>query len=209
MDYNSNGIVISFPLELIENRNSFPPKRAITCSVLVDNKEIGGIFIVCPSQEMKYFNIIPSSPPEPPLKFRMLDFKKKIFVIEIWLQFSENPEKYLKLHLNPHDTGVKKLLKICSETNMISFHFYDTDTHLISTAITNFNDEESDWFDRNYKLSTKLILDQSGYESVAEFLYNEVSNTDRIFRYLPRNKPDFFVREGEKQVVLHDISKLN
>lgn len=209
MDYNNNRIDISYPFELIENRNSFPPNRAIPCSVLVDNKEVGGIFIVCPSQEIKYFNIIPSSPPEPPLKFRMLDYKKRIFVVEIWMQFSQNPEKFLKLHLNPHDTSVKKLLKLGSETNMISFHFYDADTHLLSTAITNFNDEETDWFDRNYKLSTKLISDKRGYESIAEYLYNEVSSTDRIFKYFAWNKSDFFVREGGKQVIFHEISKLN
>jgi len=209
MDYNNNRIDISYPFELIENRNSYKPNSAIPCSVLIDNKEVGGIFIVCLTQEIKHFNIIPSAPPEPPLKFRMLDYKKRIFVVEIWMQFSQNPEKYLKIHLNPHDKSVKKLLKLCSKTNMISFHFYDTDTHLLSTATTNFNNEETDWFDRNYKLSTKLIYDKRGYERIVEYLYNEVSSTDRIFKYFTQNKSDFFVREGGKQVMLHEISKLN
>jgi len=209
MDYKKNKIDISYPLELIENRNSFPQKHVIPCSVLVDNEEIGGIFIVCPSQEIKYFKILPSSPPEPPLKFRMLDYKRRIFVVEIWMQFSQNPEKYLKMHLNPHDKYVQKLLKLGSKTNMISFHFYDTGSHLLSSAITNFNDEETDWFDRNYKLSTKLISDQRGYKSIAEYLSDKVSSTDRIFKYFNQSKSDFFVREGGKQVMLHEISKLN
>ena len=92
---------------------------------------------------------------------------------------------------------------------MISFHFYDTDTHLLSSAITSFNDEETDWFDRNYKLSTKLISDQRGYKRLAEYLCAEVSNPDRIFKYYNQKKSDFFVREGGKQVILHEISKLN
>jgi len=209
MDYNRNKIDISYPFELIKNRNSFPEKHVIPCSVLVDNEEIGGIFIVCPSQELKYFKIIPSSPPEPPLKFRMLDYKKRIFVVEIWMQFSQEPEKYLKMHLNPHDKYVQKLLKLGSETNMISFHFYDTDTHLLSSAITSFNDEETDWFDRNYTLSNKLISDRRGYENIAKYLYNEIPSTDRIFKYFNHSKPDFFVREGGKLVMLHEISKLN
>jgi hypothetical protein len=209
MDYKNNKIDISYPLELIEKRDSFPQNHAIPCSVLVDNKEIGGIFIVCPSQEIKYFKILPSPPPEPPLKFRMLDYKQRIFVVEIWMQFSRNPEKYLKIHLNPHDKSVNKLLKLGLKTNMISFHFYDTDTHLLSSAITSFNDEETEWFDRNYKLSTKLISDQRGYKILTENLCNEVSSTDRIFKYYNQKKSDFFVREGGKQVMLHEISKLN
>ncbi|MCA1759052.1 MAG: hypothetical protein LC658_04710, partial [Bacteroidales bacterium] len=135
--------------------------------------------------------------------------KKRIFVVEIWMQFNKNPEKYLKMHLNPHDKYVQRLLKLGSKTNMISFHFYDTDSQLLSSAITNFNDEERDWFDRNYKLSTNLISDQRGYKSIAEYLYNEISSTDRIFKYFNQSKSDFFVKEGGKQVMLHEISKLN
>lgn len=70
MDFKSNKIDISYPVELIESINSFPPKHVVPCSALVNNEEIGGIFIVCPPLEIKYFNIIPTSPPEPPLKFR-------------------------------------------------------------------------------------------------------------------------------------------
>jgi len=58
-------------------------------------------------------------------------------------------------------------------------------------------------------MSSKLVSDWRGYERIAEYLYNEVSSTNRIFKYLARNKSDFFVREGGKQVVLHEISKLN
>ena len=200
---------ISYPLELIDNRKFFPPNHVIPCSVLIDNKEIGGIFIVCSSQEIKYFNIIPSSPPQPALKFRMLDYEKRIFIVEIWMQFSRSPEKYLKMHLNPHDRSVQKLFEIGSKTNMISFHFYDTDTQLLSSAITNFNDEEIDWFDRNYKLSAKLISDQRGYNILKDYLSSKVSGTDRIFKYYDQKKYDFFVREGGKQVMLHEMSKLN
>jgi hypothetical protein len=141
MNFKNNKIDISYPLELIEKRNSFPPNHVIPCSVLVDNKKIGGIFIVCPSQEIKYFKIVPLPPPEPPLKFRML------------------------------------------------------------------NDEETDWFDRNYKLSTKLISDQRGYKILTEYLCKEASSTDRIFKYYNQKKSNFFVREGGIQVALHKVSK--
>ena len=209
MDNKKKKIDISYPHELIKNRNKFPQQHVMPCSVLVENEEIGGIFIVCPSEDIKYFKIISSSPPAPPLKFRMMDYKKRIFVVEIWMQFNQNPEKYLKMHLNPHDKNVQRLLKLGAKTNMISFHFYDTGSKLLSSAITIFNEEETDWFDRNYKLSTNLISDQRGYKIIAEHLYNEISDTDRIFKYFHQSKSDFFVKEGGKQVMLHEISKLN
>ncbi len=208
MDYKNNKIDISYPLELIENRDIFPLNHVIPCSVIVDNKEVGGIFIVCSSKDIKYFKIVPLPPPSPPLKFRMLDYKKRIFIIEIWMQFNRNPEKYLKMYLNPHHKSVQKLLELSLKTNMISFHFYNADTHLLSSAITNFNDEETEWLDRNYKLSTKLISDQSGYKSITEYIYNDVSSTDRIFKYFYQKKSNFFVREGGRQVMLHELSKI-
>ena len=117
---NEKKINISYPFELIDKRKNFPSNHVIPCSVLVDNEEIGGIFIVCPSKDMKYFNISPSPPPNPPIKFRMLNSDKKIFVVEIWMLFRQNPEKCLKMHFNPHDLNVQKFLKLGTKTEGIS-----------------------------------------------------------------------------------------
>lgn len=207
MDFKSNKIDISYPLELVGSINSFPPNHVVPCSVLVNNKEIGGIFIVCPPLEIKYFNIISTAPPEPPLKFRMLNFKSRVFVIEIWMEFNRNPEKYLKMHLNPHDLSVRKLIRLVTETKLISFHFYDINTHLLSTAITGLSDEEADWFERNNKLVTKLISGRHEFEILSNFLKNKITSTDRIFKYYNQSKSDFFVRNGGTQVVMGGISK--
>jgi hypothetical protein len=207
MDFKSNKIDISYPLELAESMNSFPPKHVVPCSALINNEEIGGIFIVCPSLEIKYFNIVPTSPPEPPLKFRMLNFESRIFVIEIWMEFSRNPEKYLKMHLNPHDLSVRKLIRLVTETKLISFHFYDIKSKLLSTAITGLSDEEADWFDRNNKLVNKLISDRHEFEVLSNFLKNKITSTDRFFKYFNQGKSDFFVRDGGIQVVMGEISK--
>lgn len=209
MNYTNEKINISYPLNLIENLKNIPQNNVTPCSVLINNDEIGGIFIACSSQDKKYFNILPSSPPEPLLKFRMLDFKKRIFVVEIWMQFEKNPKKNLIMHLNPHNSDVKKFFKLSTKTKMISFHFYDTDTHLLSSAITIFNNEETDWLARNYRLSTKLISDQKGYSILTEHISKEISETDRIYKYFAHNKTDFFVKDGGKQVMLYEISKLN
>ena len=209
MNYKKGGIDISYPLGLIKNRKNVPLNHVAPCSVLLNNEEIGGIFIACASQDIEYFQILPSKPPEPLLKYRMLNFEKQIFVIEIWMLFKQNPEKYLKMHLNPHDLNVKKFLKLGIKTQMISFLFYNRDTHLLSSAITNFNNEEADWFERNYDLSTKLPSDQMGYSLLAERLSQEISSTDRIYQYFAHNRTDFFVQDGGTQVVLKKISKLN
>jgi hypothetical protein len=202
MDFKNTKTTISFPLELIENKESFPLNHAIPCSVLVNDEEIGGIFIPCSSQTIEYFKIKPPKAPEPPLKFRMMNFQEIVYIVEIWMLFNQKPEKYLKIHLNPHDKSVQKLLKLGAETNIFSFHFYDTKTRLISTAITGLNHEEKEWFNRNHKLSSKLYSDMELYESLAENLRNKITGSDRIFNYHRQNKYEFFVRDGGKQVVL-------
>lgn len=196
---------MKYSVELINNMEDFPEKSVIPCSVLFENQEIGGIFIICPPQEIEYFEIKQSPSPEPPLKFRMLNFKKEIFVIEIWMQFGENPEKYLKMHLNPHDEQVRRFLALVSETNMISFHFYNTSSHDISLAITNLNDEEEGWFIRSYKLSTGLAPNRHDYQAVADHLYDGVSGVDRVFKFHDAGRSDFFIHEGGQQVALQEI----
>ncbi|MCC5915896.1 MAG: hypothetical protein JJU02_01080 [Cryomorphaceae bacterium] len=200
---------ISYPHKLIQNIETIPLRHAAPCSVLVGNMEIGTIFIACPSKDMKYFEIVPSSPPEPPRKFRMLDYKKEIFVLELWMLFSVKPEKYLKIHLNPHDKNVQRLLKLGSKTNMISFLFYDGGTQQLSTAITSLDDEEKAWFDRNSKMAASLTPNQRDYDTISKFQCNHIASTDRIFKYFNQSNRDFFVNEGEKLVQLHETSKLN
>ncbi|MBM2814326.1 MAG: hypothetical protein HW421_1088 [Ignavibacteria bacterium] len=64
MNYLNKKNNIGFPLNLIENLKDIPSNHAFPCSVLVNNAEIGGIFMVCSSQDMEYFNILPTSPPD-------------------------------------------------------------------------------------------------------------------------------------------------
>lgn len=69
MNYKKETTDISYPFELIDNRNSIPSNHVSPCSVLLNNEEVGGIFIACPAQDIEYFQIIPSVPSDPPLKF--------------------------------------------------------------------------------------------------------------------------------------------
>ena len=126
-------------------------------------------------------------------------------MVEIWILFEVKPERILKLHLNPHNSEVKKLLKLCKKTGLISFHFYDTDTHSLSSVVTNLNDEEKAWVTRNCKLSKKLIADRMGYDILADHITVRVWKANRVYEYYAHGKSECFVREGGKQVMLHDI----
>ena len=71
-------IEISYPLGLIEELKNIPNNQVMASSVLVNNDETGGILIACPNQDIEHFKIRSSPPPEPTLKFRMLNYKKQI-----------------------------------------------------------------------------------------------------------------------------------
>ena len=200
MEFRENEVKINYPIDLIENMNMIPQNHVVPCSVLFGKKEIPGIFIFLSANEIEYFEIVSKSPPEPPLKFRMLDYEKRTFVIEIWMQFKQEPEKYLKMHLNPHDKQVQKLLELGTKTKMISFHFYDANSNSLSSAVTGLDDEEIDWFNRNYELSNKLSSDHIGYRSIVRYLQDNISETDRIFNYFNQVDFDFFVNENGKLI---------
>jgi len=200
-----NNLEINFPYHLIKGLGRFPQKHVIPCSVLVNREERGGLFILIPSQILRYFHISPSAPPEPPFKFSMLHSIDKDYALEISLLFSENPEKFLKMQLNPHDKKVYRFLKLCLTTKMISFHFYDTDNDLLSSAITNLDEEQLDWLDRNCKLTKQLKPNKRGYKKVAKYLYNNSSSADRVFRYYNRYKSKYFIKDSHKVVKLGDI----
>ncbi|MBM2814325.1 MAG: hypothetical protein HW421_1087 [Ignavibacteria bacterium] len=135
----------------------------------------------------------------------MLDFEKGIFVVEIWLLFGRNTCKTLKIHLNPYDSNVRKLFKMFTKTKIISFVFYNIDTHLLASAITNLNDEEFDWFNRNYKLIAKLIPEPRGYSILSENISKDISKTERFYKYFVCKKSDIFIKKGDKKGMLYEI----
>ena len=83
-DYKSG---FCYPLELIDNLPRFLSQYAIPCSVLFNNDPKGGIVLICPRSDLKFFGIDPSNQPEPSLRFRMLNIDKKAYAIEIHLGY--------------------------------------------------------------------------------------------------------------------------
>lgn len=205
MYFELNKPEINYPYNLIKDLSRFPQKHVIPCSALVNREEMGGLFILIPSEILRYFHISPASQPEPPFKFSMLHSIDKDYALEISLLFSETPEKYLKLQLNPHDKKVYRFLKLCSKTKMISFHFYDTDKDILSSAITNIDDEQFDWLERNCKLTKQLKPNTKGYKKVAKYLYDNSSSADRVFRYYNTYKSKYFIKDSHKIVKLGEV----
>jgi hypothetical protein len=143
-----------YPYDLMDNLPKFPLQHAIPCSVLYNNDPNGGIVLICPPSDLKFFNINPPNNPEPYLRFRMLRIDKKAFAIEIHLGFDN--EKILKIHLNPSLAPTIEFLKLCLKTKMISFHYYNRSKKFFASSITWLDDEDVGWFKRNYDLAKKL-----------------------------------------------------
>lgn len=87
-------------------------------------------FYLCPASDLKSFGILPANQPEPYLRFRMLNILQKTFAIEIHLGF--DPDRILKIHLNPATLQTIGFMKLCAETIVISFHF----SNLTSDSVT-------------------------------------------------------------------------
>jgi len=109
------------------------------------------------------------------------------------------------MQLNPHDKKVYRFLKLCLATKMISFHFYDTDNQFLSSGITNIDEEQLDWLERNCKLTKQLKPNNKGYKKVAKYLYNNASSADRVFRYNNMYKSKYFTKDSHKLVKLGEV----
>ena len=182
-----------YPYDLMDNLPNFPEEHAIPCSVLYNNDPKGGILLLCPSSDLKYFGIKPSNQPEPYLRFRMLNIDQKAFAIEIHLGFDH--DRILKIHLNPAVPQTIEFLKLCSETKMVSFHFYNWSKSFFASSITGLDDEHVEWFKRNYEL-VKNLSPANDYLMVCRELFHEVKSNQRHYHYFEKEGLDCFIREG-------------
>ena len=193
-----------YPYDLIENLPRFPSQHAIPCSVLYNNDPKGGIAIICPSSDLKFFGINPLNQPEPYLRFRMLNIDQKAFAIEIHLGFDH--DIILKIHLNPAVPQTIEFLKLCSETKTISFHYYNRSKKIFASSITGLDDEHVEWFKRNYELAKKLSP-ANNYLSVCKALFLEMKRGQRLYHHFETDGIDCFVRNGSIMAKFGDSSK--
>jgi hypothetical protein len=200
---------ISFPINFWEKSKNIPLGHVCPCSILFQNNEIGGIIISCTSQDLKYLNIVPNAPIQPALKFRMLNIEKLVYVIEIWMLFGKKLDKFLKLHLNPYNSDVKKLFKLVTETKMLSFHFNNMDSDLLGSGFTLLDGEHLSWFERNYQLLRRLMPLKEFYPEISEKLSKTISKNDLFFKYYECKKNDFFVKKSDRFELLNQDNKKN
>lgn len=189
-DYKSG---FCYPLDLIDNLPRFPSQYAIPCSVLFNNDPKGGIVLICPRSDLKFFGIDPSNQPEPSLRFRMLNIDQKAYAIEIQLGYDD--DKLLKIHLNPVAPQTVEFLKLCSKTQMISFHYFNRSKKFFASSITEIDDEQVEWFKRNHELARKISR-INDYDSVCKALFLPMGPQHRLYHYFEKEGIDCFIREG-------------
>jgi hypothetical protein len=88
---------------------------------------------------------------------------------------------------------------------LISFHFYDIDSKMFTTAITNIDDEDYEWFVRNYRLSISLKHKQERFSEFSELIAKEFKKTDRFYRNSTNNSINYFLKKDRNEAVLMKI----
>ncbi len=193
---------IIYPAEVIESSKLISIGKVFPMTSSINGHIIPGLFIICNSEICNYFKI-GFPPPTPNLKFRMVDLGQKFFAIEILLYFDN--DKVMRLHLNPFNKLTRHYLKMGLKNKIIAFHFYNQDNHELIDSITNLNEEEMEWFERNYRLAKKLKSNKK-FKILSKMIKEELpeGNSEKFFGFhntLNQNmlieKSDKFFKMGE------------
>lgn len=173
-------IEVAYPFGLYDSLRGLPINNVFPCSALFDGNIIGGLLLTCSSTDLKFFNVKKTSPPQPNLKFRMINYEQRIFLIELHLVFDSN--KTLKLHLNPVHQNVRIFLNLLIEKQMISVHFYNKKSDLIASSYTTLDNEEMEWVIRNSKLISKIGSNKD-YLQLAYSMSDRIEKNERLFKF--------------------------
>ena len=202
-----NDIKVVYPYELYNSLKKLPVNNVFPCSTLLNDKLIGGLLLICSKIDLNYFNINPTSIPEPEIKFRMADFKKEMFLIEIHLQFKN--EKTLKIHLNPIHPNVKTLFDLIIKKEIVAFHFYNKNTNIIGSTYVKLTKDHLEWVTRNYNIMISLKLNE-GYQYVSLYMASNFDKKDRLYLFNDsKSIEDSFIHYGKKiiQIESHRAPK--
>ena len=86
-------------------------------------------------------------------------------------------------------------------TKAITFHFYNTGTRVVTSAVTGI-EEDLLWFERNFAVTEKLTPNNQGFAMMTNTLQKQIKKTDLLYKYLPSSGTTFFIKDGD------NISKL-
>ena len=174
----NSGVV--YPLEIMDKADRYHNRTVIPSSARVERHVIPGIFFISPATDLDYFKIkIPF--PEPDIKYRFIELNIHS-VIEIILRFKHN--RQLVLHLNPTTLVVKHFLRDCIKQGIISFHFVCGTRNILGSSFTEIDDEQMEWFKRNYKRSTVMeTKPDSIFSFASEALAQKFKNNQRYYKF--------------------------
>lgn len=185
-----------YSIDFIENLKYFPFYNVIPCSVIFMNEPVGGLLLICKKSDMKYIGLTPPNNPNPYRKFRMMNIDQRIFAIEIHLIFEQDIA--VKMHLNPIAKSTNEFFSLCLKSKMMSFHFYDAQSIRLSSTVIEFDDEEIQWFKRNYEL-IKTLKSNKDYNSICYQLIKAFNSEDILFNFYDNEKVNCFI--GENKIV--------
>jgi len=187
---------IEYPLKVIETVKVLSAKQVFAFTSRINGYTISSLMISINKAEMQFFDIgFPT--PKPLLKFRMLDAKKSDYLFEILLRFKNR--KTLRLHLNPYNEIVRKYLANAKDTEIIAIHFYNLDTHEVTDSITNLNEEEIGWVERNYLLS-KNLKSNNGFEILSAIVDKTMTNKrkERCYQFNDVKGKEFLIETASE-----------
>jgi hypothetical protein len=173
-------IEVALPFHLYNSLRELPLNNVFPCSALFNENLIGGLLLTCSSTDLKFFNVNKTNLPQPNLKFRMINYEQRIFLIEIHLLFDSN--RILKIHLNPVHQNVRMFLYLLIQTHLISFHFNNKQSNLIASSYVDLDIEELEWVKRNYKLISEIGSNEH-YLQLANYMSDKTENNERLFKF--------------------------
>ena len=193
-------IEIAYPFDLYNSLKRLPTNNVFPFSTSFNENIVGGLLLTCSSNDINFFNGKKLNLPQPDLKFRMVNFEQKTFLIEIQLLFDSI--KILKLHLNPVHQNVRLFFSLLIEKKKISFHFYNNKTNLIASSYTTLNEEEMEWIIRNNKLINNIESNKD-YLKLAYYMTDKVDINERLFKFNDsKNIEQSFIGINQKVVKL-------
>jgi len=177
---------IIYAAQAIETTLSMPLQTVFPITSRIGKYTFPGLMIGCDDQLYREYGI-GEPPPTPDLNFRMLDLDQTDYVIEVALHL--RTQRTMRLHLNPVNEYVKYFLQATLKYKVIAFHFYNKNHSILIDSITNMDEEELDWFSRNFALANKLSANPS-YDTLSGMI-------------------DIMGTAGEKRFAFHDPKTRN
>ena len=169
------------PPEIMDVAYKYPDRSVIPSYVQVGKLKIPSLFIICPASDIDYFKI--KAPlPQPDIKYRFVEMST-CFVVEILLMFGRS--KQMVLHLNPLNPAVRRFLNNCIQQGVVSFHYLCLERSILSSSFTDIDEEQIEWFKRNYKRAMELtVVQESVFIHTSEAIASRLKPSEKCYIFI-------------------------